>query len=83
VSRLIEGLDPENYEFISPLSGKAQSTLVIFSHRQSWRNKEIHAKLEQQGIHAALRRGNMRFSPHLYNTIEEIDRALTVLQSVV
>ncbi len=83
VSRLIEGLDPENYEFISPLSGKAQSTLVIFSHRQSRRNKEIHAKLEQQGIHAALRRGNLRFSPHLYNTIEEIDRALTVLQSVV
>ena len=40
----------------------------------------MHRRLLDAGIVTALRRGNIRVSPHVYNTPAEIDRALEVLQ---
>ncbi|HEV7625137.1 MAG TPA: hypothetical protein VGO89_01415 [Streptomyces sp.] len=39
------------------------------------------AALTAQGVHVAVREGNIRLSPHLFNTFEHIDRALEVLNS--
>jgi selenocysteine lyase/cysteine desulfurase len=82
VSRLIEGLDAEKYKLLSPREGDARSTLVFISHKQPSHNDKVYNALKQRGIHIAFRAGNLRFSPHLYNTEEEIDRALSVLESV-
>jgi cysteine desulfurase/selenocysteine lyase len=81
VSLLVEGLDPEKYELISPRQGRERSTLVLISHRSPSRNQEIYDALEREMICAAFRRGRLRFSPHLYNTDEDIRRALSVLNS--
>jgi selenocysteine lyase/cysteine desulfurase len=53
--------------------------VVVASHRHSERNPGIYESLHDQGVDIALRRGNLRFSPHLYNTTEEIDQALDAL----
>ncbi|MGH9907879.1 MAG: hypothetical protein ACRD8U_20105, partial [Pyrinomonadaceae bacterium] len=79
--RLINRLDLDKYEFISPPKGPTISTLVIVSHRQRERNTKISESLRTGGIDVALREGNLRLSPHLYNTTDEIDRAIYALNS--
>jgi cysteine desulfurase / selenocysteine lyase len=81
VSQLIEGLNPEKYDLLSPRAGDSRSTLVFISHKQSSRNSQVYQALERERINIAFRLGKLRFSPHLYNTNEDIDRALSVLNS--
>lgn len=81
VSRLINGLDLAKYQLISPQQGVTRSTLVILTHRKPERNIEIFDTLKREGIDIALREGNLRVSPHLYNTVDEIDNLLSILHS--
>lgn len=81
VSRLVSGL-PSGYRLLSPQAGTSRSTLVLISHRDQRANAEVHARLSRAGIDTALRGGAIRFSPHLYNTPADIDRALSVLDSI-
>ena len=81
VSRLIEGIDLEKYELISPQQGVARSTLVVLTHREPGRNREIFDTLKGEGVDVSLREGNLRVSPHLYNTVDEIDNLLSMLHS--
>lgn len=81
VERFISGLDTERFELASPRQGKERSTLIYLSHRQPECNREIHGRLQAGGVDCALRRGWLRFSPHLYNTPTDIDRALEILNS--
>lgn len=79
VGRLLEGLDRGRFEVLSPEEPADRSTLVFISHRNRDRNREIHRRLDDDGIDVSFRRGSLRFSPHFYNTDGEIDRALAVL----
>ena len=79
VDRLIEGLEARGYRVSSPTSGPERSTLVLASHEDRTRNESIHRALGERDIEIAYRRGNLRFSPHLYNTTDDIDRALEAL----
>lgn len=79
VERLVEGLDRDKYRLLSPDSVPDRSTLVLLSHRDPERNLEIHQTLWQNDICCSFRRGNIRFSPHLYNSEGDIDAALKVL----
>jgi selenocysteine lyase/cysteine desulfurase len=81
VSRLISGLDSAAYDLLSPREGKTRSSLLFISARDQSDNAGIYDALTQSGIHIAFRLGKLRFSPHLYNTDEDIDRALSVLHS--
>ena len=81
LSRFVDGLDSRKYELISPREGAARSTLAVTTHRQPERNIELHHALKNVGIEVAMREGNLRLSPHLYNRAEEIDRALSVLNA--
>ena len=81
VARLVEGLDPDKYELISPRQGPERSTLVLISHRTPRRNRDVYAALERGLVCGAFRRGRLRISPHLYNTVEDIDRALSILNA--
>jgi cysteine desulfurase / selenocysteine lyase len=40
---------------------------------------EAFERLAAAGVHVAHRRGRIRISPHLYNTPDEINRALELL----
>ncbi len=81
VSRFIDGLDSKKYEVISAREEAACSTLVVATHKQPGRNHELCDALKNEGIDVALREGNLRLSPHLYNRAEEIDRTLSVLNA--
>jgi cysteine desulfurase / selenocysteine lyase len=79
VSRFIDSIDLERYELISPPDGPSRSTLIFISHRRSEINQKIHQELKEAKVDIAYRKGNLRLAPHLYNTPDDIDRALSIL----
>lgn len=79
VERFLQGLDPDRHRLVSPRQGPGRSALVVFGHRQAGRTPELHRRLTAAGVDVAFRRGNLRVSPHLYNTPADIDRALEAL----
>jgi len=44
-------------------------------------NEELHARLLEAGVRCSVRGGGIRFSPHHYNAVEEINGALDVIRS--
>ena len=62
---------------VSERHGTLKSGIVIFKHR-SVPNEKLYKHLQQSGVVCALRGGGIRFSPHFYNSFQEIDDALTL-----
>jgi selenocysteine lyase/cysteine desulfurase len=79
VDRFVAGLDRECYELLSPEAGPARSTLIFFAPRDRRYLDACHQALQAAGVHVAKRAGALRLSPHLYNTADDIDRALELL----
>jgi selenocysteine lyase/cysteine desulfurase len=80
VDRLLAGLDPGQYDLISPRTGPARSTLVVLA-RHDGTAAARHRQLTEAGVDTAYREGNLRLSIHLFNTAAEIDRALSLLHA--
>jgi len=72
IDRLIQEINTDQYEFISPKEGNQRSSLVFISHREKWKNEHIINQLIEQGIYPGFWKGNIRLAPHIYNTEEEI-----------
>lgn len=70
---LIELLDRSKYRIESELSPKHRSNILIFSHVEISRNKEIQKALEAKKIYIAVREGYLRVSPHIYNNYEDAE----------
>jgi selenocysteine lyase/cysteine desulfurase len=81
VDQLIAGIDADRYELVSPASGPSRSSLVVFADRRPGATAALYRRLREAGIATAHRRGNIRVSPHIYNTPDEIDRTLHVLRA--
>ena len=79
VQRLIDGLDRRRFRLTSPEAGSRRSTLVFVEPTERERTEEIQRTLQAERVHVAFRAGALRFSPHLYNTPGDIDRALEAL----
>ncbi|MFL6655625.1 MAG: aminotransferase, partial [Sulfurifustis sp.] len=54
--------------------------IVTFRHRHR-PSPDVHAELRARQVICALRGGGIRFSPHFYNDIEQLDRALAFAES--
>jgi len=83
-SHLLGCLDPLGFEVLGHRGGPAASGTTTFRHREA-SSTTLFAALEKAGVVASLRhdragRDYLRFSPHFYNTEEEIDRAVEVLK---
>jgi cysteine desulfurase/selenocysteine lyase len=81
ITQLIGNLAASPLELLSPRDGPERATLVLLSHRDVSRNPSIHTALRKAGIDIALREGDLRISPHLYNSLAEIDRVTDALIS--
>jgi hypothetical protein len=76
----VAGLDPARYRLISPAEGPSRSTLVVIEDiTGSGRGRP--ERLARLGIDAAYREGNLRLSPHLFNTPEQVDQTLAALHT--
>ena len=85
--RLLAQIEPLGFRVFGPREGAAASSITTFRHESASSAKLFNA-LEQAGVIASLRhdregREFLRFSPHFYNTEEEIDRAVAALRTAL
>lgn len=80
IDALLNGLDHDQHERISPADGPTRTTLVVLSRRDG-SSEHRHRQLVDAGIDAAYREGNVRLSVHLFNTAAQIDGALDALHA--
>ncbi|MGR8980043.1 MAG: aminotransferase class V-fold PLP-dependent enzyme [Gammaproteobacteria bacterium] len=64
-----------NLALLSPPNPRLKSGIVVFKHR-AVENAALYRHLQEKGVVCALRGGGIRFSPHFYNSFEEIAKAL-------
>ena len=78
VQQLVTGLDADRYRLVSPAAGPTRSTLVVLD-RIDGTAADRYDRLTAAGIDIAYREGNLRICPHLFNTADDISRALEAL----
>lgn len=80
VARLLDNIDRQHYDILSPTEPSERSTLVFLSAKDAGRNAEIYRTLAAAGVDIAFRAGKLRISPHFYNTESDVDRAVEGLE---
>jgi cysteine desulfurase / selenocysteine lyase len=63
----------------SPLDSSRRGPYGCFAARSSEKTAELYQKLVKDKIFTSLREGNIRVSPHLYNTERDIDRLIAAI----
>jgi cysteine desulfurase / selenocysteine lyase len=78
IERLIDGL-PDGWKLRSPAARGERSTLVFLEPDPPDTLEQALARLDAAGVDGGERTGQLRLSPHIHNTPEDIDRALAAL----
>ena len=73
--RLIEGMLGIGARITSPLNEKDR-TSIVRAHIKSVNTYQLKNGLENADVFVSTRGNSIRFSPHLYNTLDDIDRAI-------
>ena len=79
---LIAGLRSRDAVIISPLNDENRSSIVT-AYFENIDSKEIITDLKAAQVFVSSRAGAIRFSPHLYNTAEDIDSALAEIDNSI
>lgn len=80
VAKLRSGLVERGLQPMCPLDPKRPTGIVAFQHPAS---AELHAAFEKAEVHVMHHAGRIRFAVHGYNTNEDIDRALAVIDQTL
>lgn len=62
----------------SPLDAAQRGPFGCFAARTPEKSADLYARLRSQNVIVSLREGNLRVSPHLYNTERDIDRLVAI-----
>ncbi|MHA2428245.1 MAG: aminotransferase class V-fold PLP-dependent enzyme, partial [Candidatus Hermodarchaeia archaeon] len=82
VDLFLTGLDSSKYNIHSPQEKDERTAIILISYREPERNKAIFKNLQEEKIFIAFREGLLRFSPHLYNTTDDIQKTLGILNRI-
>ena len=63
----------------SPIDSAQRGPYGCFAARTAEKTAALYEKLRKENIITSLREGNIRVSPHLYNTERDIDRLISVI----
>ena len=80
--RLLAGLDELGAEIVSPRDA-AERTSIVSARIAGLDSGDVVRHLDGQGIVVSPRRDLFRFSIHLYNSVDDIDRALAAVAELV
>lgn len=81
VTQVLQDLDEDRFELISPRTGPERSTLIVVRPRKTGDAGIWHERLSSARIDVALREGNLRISPHLHNSHEDVVTLVRALTS--
>ena len=76
---LCERLRNTAYQVVSSRRAGEKSQIVCIRHAAGLSSMDLYAHLKQRNIITAPRGDRLRISPHLYNTLEEIDELVKAL----
>ena len=81
-TRLIDGLDTLGATILTPREVHSRAGIVTarFPDRDG---EEVAARLNEAGVIVSPRFGSTRFSTHIFNHAEDVDHALSVVESVL
>lgn len=75
---LIEGIqNAKNLQLLSTNNKLLKSSIVVFKHRQV-SNNALFKSLSDHDVSCAMRGSGIRFSPHFYNSFQELDLAIEI-----
>jgi selenocysteine lyase/cysteine desulfurase len=80
--RLIEGLQTRGAVITSPLEDKSRSSIVR-AHFENIGSNKIIQSFKRAGVFVSRRGDSIRFSPHLYNSMSDIDKALAEIDNIL
>jgi len=80
VNKIVDGLEQERFDLISPRSQNERTNIVVFSHKDAKQNPYLFEFLKSKGFYLALWRNKLRVSPHIYNTLQEMESLLKTLE---
>jgi selenocysteine lyase/cysteine desulfurase len=81
-ARLVDGLANAGAQFVTPAPDHLQSSIVT-ARFPGQDQARVARRLNEEGVVVSPRIGAVRFAPHLYNTAEDIDRALGLLRGIL
>jgi cysteine desulfurase/selenocysteine lyase len=79
IELLFERLPKDRYVLASPTDAARRGPYGCFTARSREKTAEIYEHLRKENVVVSLREGNIRVSPHLYNTERDIDRLISVV----
>jgi cysteine desulfurase / selenocysteine lyase len=79
IELLFERLPKDRCVIASPLDAAQRGPYGCFAARTPEKTKELYEKLRKENVIVSLRDGNIRVSPYLYNTEQDIDRLIAVV----
>ncbi|HET6360677.1 MAG TPA: aminotransferase class V-fold PLP-dependent enzyme [Gemmatimonadota bacterium] len=81
LARLEEGLEALGATVVSCTLPDCRSSILCFRADDDTTTRAVHGGLIAGGVTCALREGSVRLSPHFYNTADEIDRVLAIVET--
>lgn len=79
IELLFERLPKDRYVLASPTDAARRGPYGCFAARSREKTMEVYQRLRKENVVVSLREGNIRVSPHLYNTERDIDRLISVV----
>ena len=81
IDRMFQRLPQDIVHPASPLDGARRGPYGCFRAHTPERTKKLFDALVQARVVVSLREGNIRVSPHLYNTADDIDRLVDAVEA--
>ncbi len=79
---LLEGFgEIDGVEMLTPVPSSARAGIITIKLPPGIDQKRLFKRMIDKGVTAALREGKLRYSPHFYNTPEEMKTALEVTRT--
>jgi selenocysteine lyase/cysteine desulfurase len=79
IELMFERLPKDRFVLASPLDAARRGPFGCFKARSPEKTAEHYEHLRKENVIVSLREGNIRVSPHLYNTERDIDRLISVV----
>jgi len=76
---MFERLPKDRCVAASPLDAARRGPYACFAARTPEKTAELYKKLQAENVFVSLREGNLRVSPHMFNTERDIDRLIAVV----
>lgn len=78
---LVDALQARGLGLMTPLAREERLGIVTFEHERA---ELLHAELQRQRVFTAAREGRyLRFAPHYYNCLEEVERLFGILDPLL